>query len=43
MKLTDGLRPWGEHSLAMVDMGIIPWPCKVEFGNWDGREYAEII
>jgi hypothetical protein len=43
MKLTDGLRPWGEHTLSMIDIGIIPWPCKVEFGTWDGREYAEIL
>lgn len=44
MKLTKGLEAWGETTLHMVDIGMIPFPCDVEFGELpNGRQYAEIL
>lgn len=43
MKLTKGLEAWGFMALTMVDTGMIPFPCDIEFGEYDGRQYAEIL
>jgi hypothetical protein len=43
MKLTKGLEAWGTTTLQMVDLGMIPFPCDIEFGEIDGRQYAEIL
>lgn len=44
MKLTKGLEPWGNTTLHMVNIGMIPFPCDIEFGELpDGRQYAEIL
>ena len=44
MRLTEGLEPWGKDTLHMVDIGMIPFPCDIEFGELpDGRQYAEIL
>ena len=43
MKLTRGLEAWGFMALTMVDTGMIPFPCDIEFGEYDGRQYAEIL
>jgi hypothetical protein len=44
MQLTKGLEAWGQTALHMVDIGMIPFPCDIEFGELpDGRQYAEIL
>lgn len=42
--IPESLYSWGWHTLRMVDIGLIPFPCKIEFGVLpDGHAYAEIL
>ena len=44
MILPRDLHPWAKHSIKLIDMGVIPFPCEVEFGTLpDGHTYAEIL
>jgi hypothetical protein len=38
------LHPWAMRTLELIDVGIIPFPCDIEFGKYlDGYTYAEIL
>ena len=42
--LPESLHDWAKHSLRLIDMGVIPFPCEIEFGRLkDGHTYAEIL
>jgi hypothetical protein len=44
MILPKDLHPWAMRTLELIDVGIIPFPCDIEFGKrLDGFVYAEIL
>lgn len=44
MILPESLRGWAMNTIQMVDTGLIPFPCKIEFGILpEGTAYAEIL